>query len=94
MLYTEQDIEREGFVELSHLKASAAEPLAVLQSTVRFRVPFELQVDVEQVLHLEACHFSHMGVAHVIDVEGLVPTSHCDAGTVNMTGHPSLDIPG
>ena len=94
MLYTEQDIEREGFVELSHLKASAVEPLAVLQSTVRFWVPVELQVDVEQAPHDEACHFSHMGVAHIIDVEGLVPTSHCDAGTVNMTGHPSLDIPG
>ena len=81
-------------MELSHLKASAAEPLAVLQSTVRFRVPVELHVDAEQAPHDEACHFSHIGVAHIIDVEGLVPASHCDAGTVNMTGHAVPDIPG
>ena len=51
--------------------------------------------DDEHAPHGEACHFApHIGVSHIISVEGLVPTSHCDAGTVNMTGHPSLDIPG
>ena len=31
----EQDVEVEGFVAASHLEASAAAPLAVLQSAVR-----------------------------------------------------------
>ena len=52
----EHDDEVVGFLAASHLEASAAPPLDVLQSTVRVSVPVEPQVDVEQADQEEECH--------------------------------------
>ena len=76
----------------SHLHPSMAP--APAQETSGSAAHVSMPPDEEHAPHGEVCHFApHMGVPHSIDVEGLVPASHCDMGTVNTLGHVA-DIPG
>ena len=80
----EHDDEVVGFLALSHLEASAAPPLDVLQSTVRVSVPVEPQVDVEQADQDEEyqLYLSHDGVEHDDVAVGFVAALHLDASTL------------
>ena len=82
------DVEHEdevvGFLAASHLEASAAPPLDVLQSTVRVSVPVEPQVDVEQADQDEEyqLYLSHDCVEHDDVAVGFVAALHLDASTL------------
>ena len=80
----EQDDKEVGFLAASHLEASAAAPLDVLQSTVRVSVPVELQVDVEQADQDEEyqLYLSHDGVEHDDDVLGFLAVPHLEASAL------------
>ena len=80
----EHDDEVVGFLAASHLEASAAPPLDVLQSTVRVSLPVEPQADVEQVPQDDECqlYISHDGVEHDDVAVGFVATLHLDASTL------------
>ena len=70
-----------GLVPALHLEAAAAPPLEVLQSTVRDLVPVELQVDVEQALHVDETHagWSTQQVARSVPLASHVVPTHVAA---------------